>query len=82
MHWSLISCMNLNYLSLLDREALIQVLRTFDMPGIHHPQQARLSSQKLDAIEKWNPARLTVCLKASRFAVCPPRCGSIPPLCL
>ncbi len=52
MHWSLISCMNLNYLSLLDREALIQVLRTFDMPGIHHPQQARLSSQKLDAIEK------------------------------
>ncbi|GDX06379.1 type VI secretion system baseplate subunit TssF [Buttiauxella sp. A111] len=52
MHWSLISCMNLNYLSLLDKEALIQVLRTFDLPGIHHPQQARLSSQKLDAIEK------------------------------
>ncbi|AMH18779.1 type VI secretion system baseplate subunit TssF [Hafnia paralvei] len=52
MHWSLISCMNLNYLSLLDREALIQVLRTFDLPGIHHPQQARLSSQKLDAIEQ------------------------------
>lgn len=52
MHWSLISSMNLNYLSLLDREALIQVLRTFDLPGIHHPQQARLSSQKLDAIEK------------------------------
>lgn len=52
MHWSLISSMNLNYLSLLDREALIQVLRTFDLPGIHHPQQARLSSQKLDAITK------------------------------
>lgn len=52
MHWSLISCMNLNYLSLLDRDALIQVLRTFDLPGVHHPQQARLSSQKLDAIEK------------------------------
>lgn len=52
MHWSLISCMNLNYLSLLDREALVQVLRTFDLPGIHHPQQALLSSQKLDAIEK------------------------------
>lgn len=52
MHWSLISCMNLNYLSLLDREALVQVLRTFDLPGIHHPQQARLSSQKLDAIKK------------------------------
>ncbi|HEX4504030.1 MAG TPA: type VI secretion system baseplate subunit TssF [Scandinavium sp.] len=52
MHWSLISCMNLNYLSLLDREGLIQVLSTFDLPGIHHPQQARLSRQKLDAIEK------------------------------
>lgn len=52
MHWSLISCMNLNYLSLLDRESLIQVLRTFDLPGIHHPQQARLSTQKLDAIER------------------------------
>ncbi|EAS1760432.1 type VI secretion system baseplate subunit TssF [Salmonella enterica] len=52
MHWSLISCMNLNYLSLLDREALIQVIRTFDLPGIHHPQLARLSTQKLDAIEK------------------------------
>lgn len=52
MHWSLISCMNLNYLSLLDREALIQVLRTFDIPGIHYPQQARLSTEKLDAIEK------------------------------
>lgn len=52
MHWSLISCMNLNYLSLLDREALIQVMRTFDLPGIHHPQLALLSRQKLDAIEK------------------------------
>ncbi|WP_449557326.1 type VI secretion system baseplate subunit TssF [Huaxiibacter chinensis] len=52
MHWSLISAMNLNYLSLLDRETLIQILRTFDLPGVHHPQRARLSRQKLDAIEK------------------------------
>ena len=52
MHWSLISCMNLNYLSLLDREALLLVLRTFDLPGIQHPQQAMLSPKKLDAIEK------------------------------
>lgn len=52
MHWSLISAMNLNYLSLLDRETLIQILRTFDLPGAHHPQRARLSRQKLDAIEK------------------------------
>lgn len=52
MHWSLISAMNLNYLSLLDKETLVQILRTFDLPGIHHPQRARLSRQKLDAIEK------------------------------
>lgn len=52
VQWSLISCMNLNYLSLLDREALVQILRTFDLPGIQHPQQARLSQQKLDAIER------------------------------
>src|SRR5690606_6375658 len=52
MHWSLLSCMNLNYLSLLDREALIQVLSTFDLPGINHFHHARLSSNKLDAIEK------------------------------
>ncbi|MDT7330511.1 type VI secretion system baseplate subunit TssF [Citrobacter freundii] len=52
MQWLLISCMNLNYLSLLDREALVQILRTFDLPGIQHPQQARLSQQKLDAIER------------------------------
>lgn len=52
MHWSLISCMNLNYLSLLDRESLVQVLLTFDLPGIQHPQQAILSQKKLDAIEK------------------------------
>ncbi|WP_250144884.1 type VI secretion system baseplate subunit TssF, partial [Escherichia coli] len=29
-----------------------QILRTFDLPGAHHPQRARLSRQKLDAIEK------------------------------
>lgn len=50
--WSLISCMNLNYLSLLEREALIEILRTFDLPGIHHLQLARLSREKLDAIAR------------------------------
>lgn len=52
LHWSLLSNMSLNYLSLLDLDALKQVLRTYDLPGIHHPQAARLSQQKLDAIEK------------------------------
>ncbi|MFU2315800.1 type VI secretion system baseplate subunit TssF [Rahnella sp. PCH160] len=52
LHWSLLSNMSLNYLSLLDIEALKQVLRTYYLPGIHHPQAARLSQQKLDAIEQ------------------------------
>ncbi|MBV6818408.1 type VI secretion system baseplate subunit TssF [Rahnella sp. PD12R] len=52
LHWSLLSNMSLNYLSLLDLEALKQVLRTYDLPGIHHPQAARLSQQKLDAMEQ------------------------------
>lgn len=52
LQWSLISCMNLNYLSLLDKEALIQILRTFDLPGIHSSQQTLLAAEKLDAIER------------------------------
>ncbi len=52
LHWSLLSNMSLNYLSLLDIDALRQVLRTYDLPGIQHPQAARLSQQKLDAIER------------------------------
>jgi type VI secretion system protein ImpG len=52
LHWSLLSNMSLNYLSLLDIDALKQILRTYDLPGIHHPQAARLSQQKLDAMEQ------------------------------
>ncbi len=44
--------MNLNYLSLLDTDALKQVIANFDRHAIHHPQTARLSQQKLDAIER------------------------------
>lgn len=43
--------MNLNYLSLLDTDALKQVIANFDRHAIH-PQTARLSQQKLDAIER------------------------------
>ncbi|MFU2318340.1 type VI secretion system baseplate subunit TssF [Rahnella sp. PCH160] len=51
-HWSLLSSMNLSYLTLLDTEAIKQVLRDFDIPGISHPNLSVLSEQKLDAIEK------------------------------
>lgn len=46
LHWSLLSAMNLNYLSLLDTDALKQVIANFDRHAIHHPQTARLSQQK------------------------------------
>lgn len=52
LHWSLLSCMNLNYLSLLDLDTLKKILHIFDLPGLQHPQLARLSQQKLDAIER------------------------------
>lgn len=52
LHWSLLSAMNLNYLSLLEADALKQVIANFDRHAIHHPQLARLSQQKLDAIER------------------------------
>lgn len=51
MQWSLLSCMNLNSLSLLDRDALVQLLQTFDIPGIHQPTLARLSADKIEAIK-------------------------------
>lgn len=50
-HWSLLSCMNLNYLSLLERDALIQLLKTFDIPGLHQPHLSRLSPEKIAAIQ-------------------------------
>lgn len=50
-HWSLLSSMNLSYLTLLDVEGIRQVLHDFDLPGICHPNLSRLSAKKLQAIE-------------------------------
>lgn len=51
MHWSLLACMNFNYLSLLEKDALIQLLKTFDIPGLHQPHLSRLSPEKIAAIQ-------------------------------
>ncbi|SFU84353.1 type VI secretion system baseplate subunit TssF [Xenorhabdus koppenhoeferi] len=51
LHWSLLSNMSLNYMSLLNRDALKQVLRTYDFPSIHNRQSKRSSQKRLDAIE-------------------------------
>ncbi|UIA91029.1 type VI secretion system baseplate subunit TssF [Erwinia tracheiphila] len=50
LHWSLISNMSLNYLSLLDRDALCQILRSYDLPAMNDRQAARASQKRLDGI--------------------------------
>lgn len=50
LQWSLLSNMSLNYMSLLDKDALKQILRTYDFPSMHNRQSARTSQKKLDAI--------------------------------
>lgn len=52
LHWSLLSNMSLNYMSLLDKDALKQILRTYDFPSMHNRQSARASQKKLDAIAR------------------------------
>ncbi|MTD26535.1 type VI secretion system baseplate subunit TssF [Erwinia sorbitola] len=52
LHWSLISNMSLNYLSLLDKDALKQILHTYDFPGQYSRQSARISQKRLDAIQR------------------------------
>lgn len=52
LHWSLLSNMSLNYLSLLDKDALKQILHTYDFPSLHDRQAARSSQKKLDAIQR------------------------------
>ncbi|KMW72657.1 type VI secretion protein [Photorhabdus luminescens subsp. luminescens] len=51
-HWSLISNMSLNYMTLLDKDALKQVLRTYDLPSLYNRQSSRSSQKRLDAIER------------------------------
>jgi len=52
LHWSLLSNMSLNYMSLLDKDALKQILQTYDFPSQHNRQSARASQKKLDAIQR------------------------------
>ncbi len=52
LHWSLLSTMTLNYLTLNDVDVLRDTLRTFDRYGIHMPLMARISPEKLNALEK------------------------------
>ena len=51
LHWTLISNLSLNYVSLLSREALVQVLRTYDFPALHDKQAEQASRKRLAGIE-------------------------------
>ena len=51
LHWTLISNMSLNYLSLLQRDAMVQVLRTYDFPALHDKQAEQASRKRLAGIE-------------------------------
>uniref|UniRef100_UPI003989EA9D type VI secretion system baseplate subunit TssF n=1 Tax=Serratia sp. (in: enterobacteria) TaxID=616 RepID=UPI003989EA9D len=52
LQWSLLSNMSLNYMSLLDKDSLKQILQTYDFPSVHNRQSARSSQKKLDAISR------------------------------
>ncbi|WP_324041231.1 type VI secretion system baseplate subunit TssF [Aeromonas caviae] len=52
LHWTLISNLSLNYVSLLRRDALVQVLRTYDFPALHDKQAELASRKRLAGIEE------------------------------
>lgn len=52
LHWALISNLSLNYVSLLHKEALIQILRTYDFPALQDKQAELISRKRLAGIEK------------------------------
>ncbi|MGL4204802.1 MAG: type VI secretion system baseplate subunit TssF, partial [Aeromonadaceae bacterium] len=52
LHWTLLSHMSLNYHSLLQRDALLQVLRTYDFPALHDKQAEQASRKRLAGIEE------------------------------
>lgn len=48
--WKLISNASLNYLSLLEINALKEIIKTYDLPSWHSKRNAKISQKKLDAI--------------------------------
>lgn len=50
LHWTLISNLSLNYLSLLSAEPLKAVIRAYDFAALHDLQQTRATRKRLDGI--------------------------------
>ena len=51
LHWTLISNLSLNYLSILQRDAVVQILRVYDFPALHDKQSELASRKRLAGIE-------------------------------
>lgn len=51
LHWTLISNLSLNYLSLLSAEPLKAVIRAYDFAALHDLQQARATRKRLNGIQ-------------------------------
>lgn len=51
LHWTLISNLSLNYLSLLSAEPLKALIRAYDFAALHDLQQARATRKRLNGIE-------------------------------
>jgi type VI secretion system protein ImpG len=63
LHWTLISNLSLNYLSLLSAEPLKAVLRAYDFAALHDIQHARGSRRRLEGIVEATTAPLDLMLK-------------------
>ena len=51
LHWTLISNMSLNYLSLINTDSLKNILRTYDFVAVHDVQAERKAKKRLDGIK-------------------------------
>jgi type VI secretion system protein ImpG len=52
LHWTLISSMALNYHSLLDKDALLQIIRNYDFPAMNDQHAAKIAQKRFDGVEK------------------------------
>lgn len=53
LHWTTISNLALNYFSLLNKDALAQILRSYNMPALYSKQAERTSIKIIDNIESF-----------------------------
>lgn len=63
MHWTLISNLSLNYLSLLGAEPLKAVIRAYDFAALHDIQSERSSRKRLDGIRDARTSPINTLIK-------------------